>query len=89
MNYHYPLDDAWSKQEVINVVNFFSCVERAYETKVNRDDVLAAYRKFKQVVPGKSEEKTYFREFERASGYASFPVVRKARNSESTSITMK
>lgn len=54
MNYHYPLDDTWSKQEVIDVVNFFSLVEQAYEKQVKRDDFLAAYQKFKQVVDRKS-----------------------------------
>ncbi|GAB4072287.1 UPF0223 family protein [Barrientosiimonas marina] len=88
MDYHYPLDDSWSTQEVIDVVHFFSCVEKAYEQNVNREELLAAYQKFKQVVPGKSEEKTYFREFERASGYASFPVVKEARNSETKTIKM-
>ncbi|TFJ94517.1 UPF0223 family protein [Lentibacillus salicampi] len=88
MNYHYPLDDAWSKQEVIDVVHFFSLVEQAYEKQVKRDDFLAAYQKFKQVVPAKSEEKTYFREFEQASGYASFPVVKNAKNSDQKIIKM-
>ncbi|SFB18211.1 Uncharacterized protein YktA, UPF0223 family [Lentibacillus halodurans] len=88
MNYHYPLDESWSKQEVIDVVNFFAFVEQAYEKQVNREDFLAAYRKFKQVVPAKSEEKTYFREFERASGYAGYPVVKKARESDQHTIQM-
>lgn len=89
MNYHYPLDDSWSKQEVIDVVNFFALVEQAYEKQVNREEFLTAYRKFKQVVPAKSEEKTYFREFKQGSGYASFPVVKKARESDQRTIKMQ
>ncbi|GGK04198.1 UPF0223 protein [Lentibacillus kapialis] len=88
MNYHYPLDDSWSKQEIIDVVHFFSLVEQAYEKQVDRDKLLAAYRKFKQIVPAKSEEKAYFREFEHASGYAGFPVVKKARNTEQQTVKM-
>lgn len=89
MNYHYPMDDTWSKQEVIDVVNFFALIEQAYEKHVNRSDLLAAYNKFKQVVPAKSEEKTYFREFKQASGYASYPVVKKARESDLEKIKMQ
>lgn len=89
MNYHYPLDDSWSKQEITDVVNFFALVEQAYEKYVNRDDLLAAYRKFKQVVPAKSEEKTYFREFKHASGYACFPVIKKARESDQQTIKIQ
>lgn len=86
MNYHYPLDETWSKQEMIDVVNFFTIIEKAYEKQVNREELLVAYRRFKEIVPSKSEEKTYFAEFKKASGYASYPVVKKARNSDQHTI---
>lgn len=88
MSYHYPLDESWSKEEIIDVVNFFSMIEQAYEQQVKREELLAAYRKFKNIVPSKSEEKTYFADFEKASGYASYPVVKKARESEQKTIKL-
>ncbi|MBP1948755.1 UPF0223 family protein [Virgibacillus litoralis] len=88
MSYHYPLDESWSKEEIIEVVNFFTLIEEAYEQQVKREDILAAYRKFKDVVPSKSEEKTYFADFEKASGYASYPVVKKARETEQKTFTV-
>ncbi|MFB4167640.1 UPF0223 family protein [Virgibacillus sp. JSM 102003] len=89
MSYHYPLDETWSKEEIIDVVNFFSLIENAYEQQVEREELLAAYRRFKDIVPSKSEEKTYFADFEKASGYASYPVVKKARESEQKTIKLK
>lgn len=53
-------------------------IEKAHEEGVNRTLVLSAYKKFKEVVPSKSEEKTLFREFEKASGYKSYPIVKAA-----------
>lgn len=88
MNYHYPIEEHWSKQEVIDVVNFFNMVESAYEGGVNKDDVLLAYTRFKQIVPSKSEEKTYFREFERGSSYVPYRVVKMARQSENKRIKL-
>lgn len=88
MSYHYPLDESWSKQEIIEVVNFFALVEQAYEQQVKRDELLAAYRKFKVIVPSKSEEKTYFADFEKASGYKCYPVVKKARERDQNTIKM-
>ncbi len=88
MSYHYPLDESWSKEEIIDVVNFFALVEQAYEQHVKREELLAAYRKFKGIVPSKSDEKTYFADFEKASGYASYPVVKKARESEQKTIKL-
>lgn len=78
MNYNYPLRNDWSTDEIIIVTEFYSIIEKAHEEGVNRTAVLTAYKKFKKVVPSKGEEKTLFREFERASGYKSYPIVRAA-----------
>lgn len=85
MDYNYPLRNDWSTDEIIYVTEFYSIIEKAYEEGVDRNLVLSAYKKFKVVVPSKSEEKTLFREFERASGYKSYPIV-KAAGTASTDI---
>ncbi|MFD1415450.1 UPF0223 family protein [Oceanobacillus jeddahense] len=89
MNYAYPMDETWSTQEIIDVVNFFSLIEQAYEKNVRRSDLISLYRRFKEIVPSKSEEKQLFEEFKRSSGYSSYHVVKKARASEDTFISMK
>ncbi|MBC5635827.1 UPF0223 family protein [Ornithinibacillus sp. BX22] len=89
MNYTYPFDTSWSKEEIIDVVQFFSLIERAYEKGIDRDILLAGYRKFKHIVPAKSEEKRYFQEFEKDSGYSCYQVVKMARDSESGLIKMR
>lgn len=79
MDYSYPFSIEWSTEEIIDVVNFFEAIEMAYEKGINRQDLLTRYRKFKQVVPSISEEKTYFREFEEESGYVGFPVIKEMK----------
>ncbi|SET29338.1 Uncharacterized protein YktA, UPF0223 family [Oceanobacillus limi] len=88
MNYQYPFDISWSKQEVIDVVHFFNLIEKAYEKGISRHEVIDAYRKFKQIVPSKSEEKQFFAEFEKGSGYSSYHVVKKAREQKADKIKM-
>lgn len=88
MNYAYPMDETWSTQEIIDVVNFFSLIEQAYEKKVRRTDLIQLYRRFKEIVPSKSREKQLFEEFKRSSGYSSYHVVKKARESEEALISM-
>lgn len=88
MSYSYPIDETWSQQEIIDVVNFFNLIEQAYEKQVRRDDIIALYRRFKEIVPSKSEEKQLFATFTKASGYAPYPVVKQARNSEVKNIRM-
>lgn len=79
MNYSYPIDETWTKEEIIDVVNFFSLVERTYEEGILREDLLLAYERFKQIVPSKSEEKQLDAKFEKDSGYSSYRAVKKAR----------
>lgn len=87
-NYQYPIDETWSTEEIIDVVNFFSLVEQAYEKQVKRQEILGLYNRFKQIVPSKSEEKKLFAAFEEASGYSSYRTVKMAKESKEIMIKM-
>ena len=76
MEYQYPIDLDWSTQEIVDVILFFECVEKAYESGVARDDLLNAYRRFKEIVPSKAQEKTVCGEFEVQSGYSPYQTVK-------------
>ena len=90
MSYHYPIDMNWSKDEVIDVVGFLTMIEKAYESSgVARDDILESYRKFKRIIPSKSEEKQILSRFEKESGYSGYLTVKKARESNQERISMK
>lgn len=80
MEYQYPIDLDWSNEEMMDVVAFFNSIEAFYETKVEGQQLLNNYKKFKNVVPGKSEEKQIFKEFEKNSGYNSYQVVKTVQN---------
>lgn len=83
MEYQYPIDYTWSTDEIVDVIHFFHCIENAYEKGVDRDALLQAYRRFKEIVPGKAQEKTMFNEFEEASGYAAYLAVKSMKEKES------
>ncbi|GAA5418008.1 UPF0223 protein BH2638 [Paraliobacillus ryukyuensis] len=89
MNYSYPIDESWSTNEVIDVVNFLSLVEKAYEQSVKRNDLILAYRRFKQIVPSKSEEKQIDKQFEKETGYSVYRTVQHARKVESDKINIR
>ncbi|MDK6805506.1 UPF0223 family protein [Aerococcus sp. UMB7834] len=88
MAYAYPLDMNWSKEEMTAVVEFFHAVELAYEGGVDRTNLLAAYRAFKEVVPSKMEEKQLGNAFEKVSSYSVYRTMQKARAVESGRVTM-
>lgn len=86
MDYSYPFSIDWSTEEIIDVVTFFEGIELAYEKGIRQEDMMARYKKFKGVVPAISEEKTYFREFEQESGYASYPVIKEMKASDADTL---
>ena len=65
MEYQYPFSMDWSTTEVIDVIHFFEAIEKAYEKGINRDELMEKYRRFKEIVPGKADEKRYCNEFEK------------------------
>lgn len=81
MDYSYPFSIDWNTDEIIDVVTFFEGIEMAYEKGISREEMMARYKRFKGVVPSISEEKSYFREFEEQSGYASYPVIKEMKAS--------
>lgn len=86
MEYSYPFSLEWSSQEIVDVIAFFQAIEKAYEKGVKREEVLEAYRRFKEIVPAMSEEKTYCREFEQESGYIAYSIVKKAKEAPAKAI---
>ncbi|WP_078547397.1 UPF0223 family protein [Litchfieldia alkalitelluris] len=87
MNYQYPIDFSWETSETVDVIRFFQCVEQAYEKGIEKEILLAAYKRFKEIVPSKSEEKKICNEFEESSGYSTYRLIKKAI--ESTALKVK
>ncbi|WP_423801599.1 UPF0223 family protein [Neobacillus sp. SAB-20_R2A] len=83
MEYQYPIDYRWSTEEIVDVVHFFEAIEKAYESGIERDQLMSVYRRFKEIVPSKAEEKTVCGEFEEISGYSSYRAIKKAKEASS------
>ena len=86
MEYQYPMDVDWTTEEKIAVISFFQAVEKAYEKGIAKQELLDAYKRLKEVVPSKAEEKTHCAAFEKGSGYSPYHAVKTAREAEATAI---
>ena len=60
MEYQYPLDLDWSNEEMVDVIAFYK-IENYYENSVNGQDLMNHYKRFKEIVPSKAEEKQLFK----------------------------
>lgn len=83
MEYQYPIDQDWSTEEIIDVINYFQQLEHAYGKGVDREEFLSAYRRFKEIVPGKAQERNICDEFEELSGYSSYKTVKAVKEADS------
>lgn len=83
MEYQYPIDYHWSTDEIVDVINFYEAVEKAFENGIERDALMNAYRRFKEIVPSKAQEKSITAEFEEVSGYSAFQTIKKAKEAPS------
>lgn len=81
MEYQYPFSLDWNKEEVIDVVGFFQAIEAAYEKGIEKNQLMEAYRRFKEIVPSKADEKKFCGEFEAESGYSPYRTVQKMKDS--------
>ena len=79
------------RQRLVNFGNGngdWRAVEDAYEAGIGRQVFLDRYRDFKTVVPSKMGEKQLWRQFAQASGYETYPVLKRARESQAKFIKM-
>lgn len=87
-NFSYPLDPSWSTTDIVAVTGLFSAVADAYETGVDRAELMASYKAFKEVVPMKFEEKQLDKDFEAESGYSIYRAIKAARDSSRKQIKL-
>ncbi|MBD8007384.1 UPF0223 family protein [Bacillus norwichensis] len=83
MDYQYPISHHWSTDETVDVIRFFQSIEKAHEKGIERNVLMQAYRRFKEIVPGKADEKNICNEFEEASGYSTYKVIQKMKQASS------
>ncbi|EMI09385.1 UPF0223 family protein [Anoxybacillus gonensis] len=79
MKYAYPIDYSWSTEEIIDVIKFYEGIEQAYERGIEREQLMKLYRRFKEIVPSKAEERKLCDEFEKVSGYSSYQTMKKGK----------
>ncbi|MCL7746313.1 UPF0223 family protein [Halalkalibacter alkaliphilus] len=84
-----PISLDWSTEEVITVIQFFETIEKAYKKGVDREKLLSDYRRFKEIVPSKSEEKQLFKQYDEELGISSYHCIKKAREGTENIIKME
>ncbi|SEN64647.1 Uncharacterized protein YktA, UPF0223 family [Amphibacillus marinus] len=88
MNYNFPLDESWSTNEIVSVVEFLSIIEQAYHKAISAQEIISKYRRFKEIVPSKGEEKAIGRQFEKETGCSLYLTVKQAQQNSNQKIIM-
>lgn len=80
MDYQYPLNDGWTMEEIVIVIDFYNAIEEAYEVGIKKDKLMSKYRAFKMIVDSKSEEKQLDKAFQQVSSYSIYQVMKKSKD---------
>ncbi|MCA1319005.1 UPF0223 family protein [Bacillus tianshenii] len=83
MDFSYPISYDWTTDEIVDVIAFYEAVEQAYDKGIERDQLMSVYRRFKEIVPGKAEERNLANEYEELSGFSAYQTIKKAKSLES------
>ncbi|MBM7621749.1 uncharacterized protein YktA (UPF0223 family) [Bacillus tianshenii] len=83
MDFSYPISYDWTTDEIVDVIAFYEAVEQAYDKGIERDHLMSVYRRFKEIVPGKAEERNLANEYEELSGFSAYQTIKKAKSLES------
>ena len=68
-------------QMMVTIVKFYEAIEKAYEKGIIREELMGLYRRFKEIVPSKAEEKKIDKEFQ-VSGYSIYRAIQRAKEVE-------
>ncbi|MGM0837442.1 MAG: UPF0223 family protein [Bacillota bacterium] len=83
MDFSYPISYDWTTDEIVDVIAFYEVVEQAYAKGIDRDQLMSVYRRFKEIVPGKAQERNLANEYEELSGFSAYQTIKKAKSLES------
>ena len=78
-NYTLPIDSNWTIDDIVTVSVFVDKVLQVYENGVLKVTLLAQYDKFRQVIPSKSEQKQFDRNFEQQTGFSIYRTIKLAQ----------
>lgn len=78
-NYTLPIDSNWTIDDIVTVSAFVDKVLQVYENGVLNVTLLAQYDKFRQVIPSKSEQKQFDRNFEQQTGFSIYRTIKLAQ----------
>ncbi|WP_413379966.1 UPF0223 family protein [Alkalihalobacillus sp. 1P02AB] len=82
MDMNMPISLDWTKDEVVDVLDFYQAVEDVFSRGVERAEFLNYYQRFKEIVPSKSEEKQLCQQFDEQAGVSCYQAVKTAKEKQ-------
>jgi uncharacterized protein YktA (UPF0223 family) len=80
-SYSYPIDySLFDSEEVILLVEFFSLIEDANESSVNKQELIKKYKEYREIINSQSMEKQIERDFKKVSGYSIYQTIKKYKD---------
>ncbi|AEJ30641.1 UPF0223 family protein [Leuconostoc sp. C2] len=78
-NYTLPIESNWTVEDIVTVSNLIDGVLAVYETGISKRILLERFDQFREVMPAKSEQKQFDRDFEQQTGYSIYKTIQLAQ----------
>ncbi|ADG41379.1 UPF0223 family protein [Leuconostoc kimchii] len=78
-NYTLPIESNWTVEDIVTVSNLIDGVLAVYETGISKRILLERFDQFREVMPAKSEQKQFDRDFEQQTGYSIYKTMQLAQ----------
>lgn len=78
-NYTLPIESNWTVEDIVTVSNLIDGVLVVYETGISKRILLERFDQFREVMPAKSEQKQFDRDFEQQTGYSIYKTIQLAQ----------
>lgn len=86
-DYQLPIDGNWDVQDMVAVSNLVDAILQVYEGGCDRNLLLENYRQFCEVIPSKSEQKKFDRDFEEQTGRSIYQTMKLTKDGNSRVIS--
>ncbi|GKT02874.1 UPF0223 family protein [Furfurilactobacillus sp. WILCCON 0119] len=88
-NIDFPIDPAWSTDEIVTVTKLYELVLEANEGGVDREQLLAAYNAFRTVIPAKGEQRQLDRQLSQQTGISIYQTMKQAADSHARRLVIQ
>ena len=67
--------ELFTTEEIVKIFNFYSLIERTKHQNIKKDELLNAYKEYRNIINNIALQKKYDKNFEKVSGVSIYQII--------------